>query len=318
MMNFLNKRSKKEKVNLPVRGITLLVSIILTSVVLSVALALLDVSYKQILLASSARQSQYALYSSDSIMECALYWDQQQDAFNYTASTYLTSGITCNNLSAPIIPTSSVAGNTRTTTFSVPCAGGGTLGNATIYKTSTGATSIFGTGYSTCTLTDPRRIERGLTVTYGDFAAGSGGGSVTYLIVGGGGGGGTGAGGGGGGGQVRTGSLAVSSATTYPVVVGTGGATAPAGGVAATGVGSSAFSLTAAGGAGGTGNGPGGVSGSANAGGAAGPLASGGGGGGDGAVGQAGLLNGGGNGGSGTNSSISGSSVGYGGGGGRW
>lgn len=155
----------------PVRGITLLVSIILTSVVLSVALALLDVSYKQILLSSSARQSQYALYSSDSIMECALYWDQQQDAFNYTASTYLTAGITCNGLATPIVPTSSVAGAVRTTTFSVPCAGGGVLGTATVYKTSANATSVFGTGYSTCDAADPRRIERGLTVTYGDFAA---------------------------------------------------------------------------------------------------------------------------------------------------
>ncbi len=152
--------------SLPVRGITLLVSIILTSVVLSVALALLDISYKQILLASSARQSQYALYNADSVLECALYWDQQQDAFNFTASSYLTSGITCNNLASAIIPNSSISANTRTTTFSVPCTSSGTQGVVTVYKTSAAATTIFSTGFSTCTATDPRRIERGLTVTY--------------------------------------------------------------------------------------------------------------------------------------------------------
>ena len=69
------------------RGFTLLVAVILASVALSLGLILLDISYKQVVLASSARQSQSAFYNADSAMECALYWDQQFDSFAYTKSS---------------------------------------------------------------------------------------------------------------------------------------------------------------------------------------------------------------------------------------
>lgn len=156
------------------RGIALLVSVILSSVVLTVALALLDVTYKQVLLASSAKQSQYAFYTADGALECALYWDQQKDAFDYTATSYLTNGITCadnTGTDQAIIPntapnTSTVVGSTRTTIFYIPCQGGGNQGVVTVVKTSTASTTIYADGYSTCTTGDPRRIERGLRVSY--------------------------------------------------------------------------------------------------------------------------------------------------------
>lgn len=154
----------------PSRGIALLIAVILASVVLSVALALLDITYKQVLLASTARQSQYAIYNADSVLECALYWDQQQNAFDYTSPA---ASITC-NVDRLILfgigdNTSTQGGGIRTTTFSVPCASPdvGTQGTVTVYKYNTGRTIIFSNGYSTCNASDPRRIERGFTVTYG-------------------------------------------------------------------------------------------------------------------------------------------------------
>ncbi len=161
------------------RGITLLVAVVLSSVMLSVALSLLDISYKQVLLSSSSRQSQYAFYAADSALECALYWDQKMGAFDFSASSYLTSGLSCSNAgipqtitiwSAPNIdnaPNSSSADSTtRTTTFFISCPGGGTAGKVTIVKVNSGTTSLYATGYSTCSATDPRRIERGLKVRY--------------------------------------------------------------------------------------------------------------------------------------------------------
>ena len=158
----------------PVRGITLLVAIIVTTVILSVALALLDVSYKQQLLASTSKQSQYSFYNADTAMECALYWDQKVDAFDFTPPVPAPS-ITCS--SQPITTSSSVAvsggGSIRTTTFTIPCASGGVLGTVTILKSdgtalcsATNHTCVYTTGYSTCDVTDPRRIERGLKVLY--------------------------------------------------------------------------------------------------------------------------------------------------------
>lgn len=149
------------------RGFTLLIAIVLTSVLLAIGLALLDVTYKQVTLSSSARQSQYAFYAADSALECALYWDQQQNAFSYTAP--LTS-IRCNATDLPL--TTSVSGTVRTTTFSVPCPGG-TIADVTVYKTN-GATAcsgsstscLYASGYNVCDASNSRRIERGLKVFY--------------------------------------------------------------------------------------------------------------------------------------------------------
>lgn len=157
------------------RGVTLLVAVILSSVVLSVALALLDVAYKQQLLSSTSKQSQYAFYSADSAMECALYYDQQQNAFDFTAPLP-SSSLLCNNL-AILGYSSSVAvgggGSLRTTTFSVSCTGSDIRGTVTVIKSDgtavcsgTRHTCIYSTGYSSCTASDPRRIERGLKVLY--------------------------------------------------------------------------------------------------------------------------------------------------------
>lgn len=170
------------RISTPVRGVTLLVAVILSSVVLSVAMALLDVAYKQQLLASTAKQSQVAFYNADSAMECALYWDQQKSAFDYSPPPSPPS-ITCNNGTAVAnqnpVPTTvagvgPIGGLLRKTTFDIPCSGGGIQGSVTVFKSdgtsvctlSGSHTCIFVTGYSSCSSSDPRRIERGLKVLF--------------------------------------------------------------------------------------------------------------------------------------------------------
>ncbi|KND49171.1 MAG: hypothetical protein AB203_02120 [Parcubacteria bacterium C7867-008] len=301
------------------KGFTLLIAIILSTVVLSVGLSLLDVAYKQTILASTAKQSELAFYNADSALECALYYDQKFNAFDYD-SPIGAGAITCS--STPVTNyTRDISDPTKhITIFALPCADGGSYATTTIYKYPGGATALYANGFNTCNAADPARIERGLKATYGDPAAAPGpgpGGSASYLIVGGGGGGGAGGGGGGGGGQVNTGSLALTGGTTYPIVVGTGGVTGVSGGPAANGTLSSAFSVTSLGGRGGSLVArDGGASGSGNAGGATGPIGSGAGGGGQASVGQDGPVMGGGNGGTGVNNALSGVSVGYAGGGG--
>lgn len=145
------------------RGFTLLVAVILSSVVVTIGMALLDVAYKQVLLSSTAKQSQYAYYEADTALECALYYDQQLDAFN-TNPTELTT-LTCEGQTFSFNTT----GNSpRITTYSVPCAGGGTQAYVTAYKNypEEPTTRIFVNGYNSCNLADPRRIERGLKVVY--------------------------------------------------------------------------------------------------------------------------------------------------------
>lgn len=144
------------------RGFTLLVSVILSSVALSIGLVLLDIAYKQVVLASSAKQSQNAFYNADTILECALYWDQQQDSFSLTNTN---ATISCNGISNIAVTFNQLA-DPPTRTFTLACPAGGTAGSVTITKSSEPRTYIFATGYNTCSATDPRRIERGLKVSY--------------------------------------------------------------------------------------------------------------------------------------------------------
>lgn len=148
----------------PNRGFTLLISLILTSVTLALGIALLDIAYKQILLASSAKQSQYAFYNADSILECTLYWDQRFNAFGFEAPLS-GSSISCDGRTITGYATS-VSGAQRTTTFSHTCASGGTIATVTLYKQSSGQTNIFATGLNTCDANSPFRIERGIKARY--------------------------------------------------------------------------------------------------------------------------------------------------------
>lgn len=152
------------------RGFTLLIAVVMTSVILSVGLALLDIAYKQVVLSSVARQSQYAFYAADSAMECALYWDQKFNAFAFDDSQYSpTNTITCGNTTLTL--STSKSGATRTTTFNTACQNGVT-GSVRVVKSHTSACSglstncIYASGFNTCNADDARRIERALKATY--------------------------------------------------------------------------------------------------------------------------------------------------------
>lgn len=150
----------------PPRGFTLLIAVILSSVALSVGIALLDVAYKQVILASSARQSQTAFYNADTALECVLYWDQTQNAFSYAAPV---GSITCNGVNISVTPNQTPAPpNPRVRTFVITCPGiaGSSSASTTVYKWNTGSTTIYTSGFNTCDPNNLRRIERGLKVTY--------------------------------------------------------------------------------------------------------------------------------------------------------
>jgi Tfp pilus assembly protein PilE len=155
----------------PQRGFTLLIAIVLASVSLVVGLALADVAYKQVVLSSTAKQSQTAFYKADSALECALYYDQQFAAFNQT-SAFESTDLRCENRPIQNYATTTYGGGGLRTTFEVTCPEGGLSAQVTIYKegtgtcTGTGAKScLYATGYNLCQ-SAPNRFERGLKVVY--------------------------------------------------------------------------------------------------------------------------------------------------------
>jgi len=143
------------------RGFTLLIALILTSVLVSIGLALIDVSYKQLVLASTVKNSQIAFYKADAALECALYYDQKLNAFHKLVAL---DTVRCAGRDFDVTGTNT--GATRTSQFSITCPGGGETATVRITKNDNGATTIYANGYSACSATDLRRVERGLKVTY--------------------------------------------------------------------------------------------------------------------------------------------------------
>lgn len=152
------------------RGFTLLIAILLATIAVTLGLSLLDIAYKQVVLASTAKQSQFGFYSADSAMECALYYDQQVNSFKYTTSPPTSTTMTCDGRT--VTGFSAVRSGTTylKTTFTIPCATSGINATVTVYKYSSmnaqPNTIIYANGYNTCNASDPRRVERGLKVSY--------------------------------------------------------------------------------------------------------------------------------------------------------
>jgi type II secretory pathway pseudopilin PulG len=158
-------RYKETHQDEPLTGFTLLTSIILSSVVLSLGLALLDVAYKQLILASSAKQSQHAFYAADAALECALYWDGRTDFFKGNPFDYVEDDIVCDDAAVAFdLPIRQVSGATTTTSFDATFAGGATCASVVVQKGT--VTLIYANGYNTCDDTDPRRVERGVKARF--------------------------------------------------------------------------------------------------------------------------------------------------------
>lgn len=81
-MNIFNTQSKA--------GFTLLFASLVTSLLLSVGLAIFNISIKELILSTAGRDSQLAFYAADTGRECALYWDAKNDAFNPDTDRQIT------------------------------------------------------------------------------------------------------------------------------------------------------------------------------------------------------------------------------------
>lgn len=154
------------------RGFALMFAVLATSVLLSIAIAIFNISLREVILSSFGRESESALYAADSGAECALYWNRKSDAF----ATGTASQITCSE------QTFTVGGggeNDRTSRFKFSL--GNTLSAACVDVTVTKSyadqdnnsvtpdileTSIKSYGHNTCVLSNPRRVERAFQVTF--------------------------------------------------------------------------------------------------------------------------------------------------------
>jgi hypothetical protein len=165
------------------RGMTLFIAVVVMGVLLFVSFAVVNVAIKGSLFASSGRDSQVAFYAADAGLECALYWDAKPATGSAFATSTSGSPIDCSGSS--ISNGQAIPGSVLPTLI-----GGGGSGNptsifyftlnqglnpmtscaiVTVDKYYTGSnliTHIKSKGYNTCDTTNPRRVERGIEVTY--------------------------------------------------------------------------------------------------------------------------------------------------------
>lgn len=85
------------------RGFTLLISVLVASLMLVLAGSMFNLVQKELILSSLGRDSQFAFYAADSALECALYWDFREQAFDAPEGgvPIVCSGITIGQISYP-------------------------------------------------------------------------------------------------------------------------------------------------------------------------------------------------------------------------
>jgi len=153
------------------RGFTLLLAAIISSIVLSVGLAIYSIAQKEVTLSSLGKYSQFAFYNADSGSECALYWDVRHAFFSTsTPPSQIACDYNSGNASAITFATQGTS-----YIFSFQYAPNGNCANVSITKTPDTVhpnvlrTTIHADGYNVpCSQlsTSPIALERSIDLNY--------------------------------------------------------------------------------------------------------------------------------------------------------
>lgn len=171
------------------RGFTILYAMLIAGVLLSIGVSIASIAIREVALVANAAQSTNAFYIADSGVECALYLDfaatekviasevgvnPNPDMSQVYCGAYNTSP--GNQMPTP---TYSTEGLYRVTSFTVyfdsqfivgdnpPVDTTGRCAVVTIKRsTANGSTIIDSRGFTTCNVSNPKVVERGIRVTY--------------------------------------------------------------------------------------------------------------------------------------------------------
>ncbi|HEY4524581.1 MAG TPA: hypothetical protein VJL36_02375 [Candidatus Paceibacterota bacterium] len=158
------------------RGFAVLYAVLMVSIVLTVSLSLLNITFKQLILSFIARESKIAFYAADSALNCAVYWDRQWDLntgidyhpFGYFDGLNFNSDrqqITC--MGSSFFANNSSDPDGRVSIFDLIFADGSFAEVKIIKGSGTNGvdntvTLIRADGYNTTNVNSPRRVQRTL------------------------------------------------------------------------------------------------------------------------------------------------------------
>jgi hypothetical protein len=144
------------------KGFAMLFTVLIMSLILTIAVGISNITFKQTILSGLAKDSQIAFYQADRGIECGMYYDITVNAFPKGTVTPQNQ-ITCGNsqltydagqsASDHFVFVESSASNTS------PCV------TVTFDKTDALKYTVYADGYNLCG-ESPRKVERSLSVTY--------------------------------------------------------------------------------------------------------------------------------------------------------
>jgi Tfp pilus assembly protein PilX len=117
MIKLINSKNKNKD------GFVILFSVVVSSIILLVSVGMYNLSKKQVILSSYARESQRAFYAANSALECAYYYDVspliQETSFPITAENNYETQINCGGYNVVVskINTSSTGSDEYTHSF---------------------------------------------------------------------------------------------------------------------------------------------------------------------------------------------------------
>ena len=145
------------------RGFALFVAIGVTSILLLVSMSMVNVSLKQTIIASAARESQKAFYAADNGIECVLYWEVINPTFPgespFDPSSAGPQDIECAGQTFTV-------GQGATSEFTLNFTPFATCAVVEVVKSGS-QTTIRSRGRNSCDVNNARRVERGVRVQYG-------------------------------------------------------------------------------------------------------------------------------------------------------
>lgn len=155
-INFKNKNRHRSN-----HGFVVLFTVLIASVVLSMALGIANIALKQIVLTASSTDASKSFYAADTGIECALYHDYKvPEAFDVGSTP-----IYCESAIVPVTNT----GGFYTFQFIVPSIddSGDGCADVTVDKTAPNRTVVTSKGKNNqCGFDNSRTVERAIEVTY--------------------------------------------------------------------------------------------------------------------------------------------------------
>lgn len=154
------------------KGYAILFTLVVVSIISSIAIGVANSVSKQLILSSLAHDSQMAFYAADTAAECALYASESSTVLNAlgglpgvaASGAPFDCGVDDNGNSFSIDVANSL--NPNTYTFNANTSINGSCFAVNIDQSLTPQKTIEIKGYNTCDTNSQRQVERGILVEY--------------------------------------------------------------------------------------------------------------------------------------------------------